>query len=140
MKKLITIILVAIVPFVTVAQKRSKKNKTTKSEIKTSTVNFMVIKGISFSGFDNEEDLNQMALELHHKGGNVDKVQIWFDFGNINHDNDDDEISKLTKEAKDIYSMTDAVNFLGNYGWEFSSANIERTGSLTTYYYYMKRD
>lgn len=137
MKKLITVFLVALVPFVTMAQKRSKKDKATKSEIKSSELRFMVIKGVSVSDQSNTDALLE-EVHFGHDGLNTsfEKVKIWFDFGsNINK-----EAAKLLEESVKIRSLTDAVNLLGNYGWEFVSANIERHDQFTTYYYYMKRD
>ena len=45
MKKITLILLVAMVPFLTMAQKRSKKNKTTNTE---KAVEFLVIKGLEY--------------------------------------------------------------------------------------------
>ncbi len=44
MKKLITIMLVAIIPFVTMAQKRSKKDKDSSNKYE-----FMIIKGVEIN-------------------------------------------------------------------------------------------
>ena len=137
MKKLITVILVALVPFVTMAQKRSKKDKAAKSEIKSPELRFMVIKGVSVSDQSNTDALLE-EFHFEHDGVNtsLEKVKIWFDFGsNINK-----EAAKLIEQSVKIRSLADAVNLLGNYGWEFVSANIERNDQFTTYYYYMKRD
>ncbi|MEE2699788.1 MAG: hypothetical protein VYD71_00290 [Bacteroidota bacterium] len=135
MKKLIVIMLVSLVPFITMAQKRSKKDKTAKSEIKDSGLNFMVIKGLSISDLAAED----LVQEQFHIDGDrsAEKVIIKFDFGSgINNDK---EAIKLMEQSRKIHSLTDAVNLLGNHGWEFVSANIERDGKFTTYYYYMKR-
>jgi hypothetical protein len=136
MKKLITIILVALVPFISMAQKRSKKDKTAKSEIKSSELRFMVIKAVSVSDPSNTDALlEEFHLDHNDVNTSIDKVRIWFDFGsNINK-----EAAKLLEESRKMRSLTDAVNLLGNYGWEFVSANIERDGQFTTYYYYMKK-
>lgn len=133
MKKLITVILVALVPFVTMAQKRSKKAKTANSEIKDSGLNFMVIKGLSISELA-AEDLVQEEFNLDG-GRSAEKVIIKFDFGS----GITKEAEKLMDQSRRMHSLTDAVNFLGSYGWEFVSANIERDDEFTTYYYYMKR-
>ncbi len=136
MKKLITIILVALVPFISMAQKRSKKDKTAKSEIKSSELRFMVIKAVSVSDPSTKDVLlEEFHLDHNDVNTSLDKVRIWFDFGsNINK-----EAAKLLEESRKMRSLTDAVNLLGNYGWEFVSANIERDGQFTTYYYYMKK-
>tara|TARA_A100000164_G_scaffold171313_1_gene152183 strand:- start:133 stop:549 length:417 start_codon:yes stop_codon:yes gene_type:complete len=136
MKKLITIILVALVPFISMAQKRSKKDKTAKSEIKSSVWRFMVIKGFSITDQSNTDVLlEEFHFDHNDVNTSLDKVRIWFDFGtNINN-----EAAALLEKSIEMRSLTDAVNLLGNYGWEFVSANIERDGQFTTYYYYMKK-
>ena len=97
----------------------------------------MVIKGVSVS---DQSNIDALLEEFHvdHNDVNTsfEKVKIWFDFGSdINK-----ETAKLLEQSGKIRSLTDAVNLLGNYGWEFVSANIERDVEFTTYYYYMKRD
>jgi len=136
MKKLITIMLVSLVPFITMAQKRSKKDKTAKSEIKSSELRFMVIKGVTISESSNTDALlEEFHMDHNDVNTSLEKARIWFDFGsNINK-----EAAKLLEESRKMRSLTDAVNFLGNYGWEFVSSNIEREGKFTTYYYYMKK-
>lgn len=142
MKKLITIILVAIVPFVTMAQKRSKKDKTAKSEIKVSVVDFMVIRGMAITedgGVSQEEieahmaDSEEGALmrqKIREKG-----LRISFDFGT----QETNEMKELRMKARTLHSMIDAVNILGKYGWEFSGSDILRDENVTFFYYYMKK-
>ena len=67
MKKLITIMLVAMVPFITMAQKKSKKDKKAKQEVKTPTVNFMVIKGVSFSEGDGADIMTQDVMDQNQR-------------------------------------------------------------------------
>lgn len=142
MKKLITVILVALVPFVTMAQKRSKKEKNTKSEIKISAVNFMVIRGMSVSeggGISKEEIMAEMSdseegalmrQKIREKG-----LRISFDFGT----QVTSEMKDLRMKARTLHSMTDAVNVLAKYGWQFSNSDILSDENVTYYYYYMTR-
>ena len=135
MKKLITIMLVAIVPFVTMAQKRSKKDKKEKQEVKIPTVKFMVIKGVSLSQGDGADIMTGDMIE-GEQGLMGERIPISFDFGT--HLNK--EAYKLIEKSRKLYSMMDAVNMLSYEGWEFISANIVQQGSVTTYYYYMKKE
>ena len=134
MKKLITIMLVAMVPFITMAQKKSKKDKKAKQEVKTPTVNFMVIKGVSFSEGDGADIMTQDVMDQNQKSMH-EKIRISFDFGS----KPNKGVHKLMEKSRRLYSMTDAVNMLSQKGWEFVSANIVQQGRVTTYYYYMQR-
>ena len=134
MKKLIVIMLVAIVPFITMAQKRSKKDKKAKQEVKIPTVNFMVIRGVSFSEGDGADIMTQDIMDQNQKLMH-EKIRISFDFGS----KPNKGVHKLMEKSRGLYSMTDAVNMLSQEGWEFVSANIVQQGRVTTYYYYMQR-
>ena len=134
MKKLIVIMLVAIVPFITMAQKRSKKDKKAKQEVKIPTVNFMVIRGVSFSEGDGADIMTQDIMDQNQSSMH-EKIRISFDFGS----KPNKGVHKLMEKSRGLYSMTDAVNMLSQEGWEFVSANIVQQGRVTTYYYYMQR-
>ena len=134
MKRLIVIMLVAIVPFITMAQKRSKKDKKAKQEVKIPTVSFMVIRGVSFSEGDGADIMTQDVMDQNQKSMH-EKIRISFDFGS----KPNKGVHKLMEKSRGLYSMTDAVNMLSQEGWEFVSANIVQQGSITTYYYYMQR-
>ena len=134
MKKLIVIMLVAIVPFITMAQKRSKKDKKAKQEVKIPTVSFMVIRGVSFSEGDGADIMTQDIMDQNQRSMH-EKIRISFDFGS----KPNKGVHKLMEKSRRLYSMTDAVNMLSQEGWEFVSANIVQQGRVTTYYYYMQR-
>ena len=136
MKKLIVIMLVAIVPFITMAQKRSKKDKKAKQEVKIPSVNFMVITGMSITPDISKEEMTDnvegalMRQKLKEKG-----LKISFDFGT----QVPKEMKELIVEARRLHSMTDAVNVLTKRGWEFSGSDIQTDENVTYYYYYMQR-
>ena len=134
MKKLIVIMLVAMIPFITMAQKRSKKDKKAKQEVKIPTVNFMVIRGVSFSEGDGADIMTQDIMDQNQSSMH-EKIRISFDFGS----KPNKGVHKLMEKSRGLYSMTDAVNMLSQEGWEFVSANIVQQGRVTTYYYYMQR-
>ena len=142
MKKLIIIMLVAMVPFFTMAQKRSKRDKDKTVELK-----FMTIHGISFAeahainGAELEMAITDMGdpgseeaylLQKKITGG---KLRISFDFGSVLNNS----TKKLMSSAMSLHTMTDAVNFLAKEGWEFSGSNIVKDKNITYYYYYMKK-
>jgi predicted NAD/FAD-dependent oxidoreductase len=140
MKKLIVIMLVAMIPFITMAQKRSKKDKKAKQEVKIPTVNFMVITGMAITPNISKEEMiveitdnvegALMRQKLREKG-----LKISFDFGT----QVPKEMKELIVEARRLHSMTDAVNVLTKRGWEFSGSDIQTDENVTYYYYYMQR-
>ena len=138
MKKLIVIMLVAMVPFITMAQKRGKKDKKAKQEVKIPTVNFMVITGMAITpdNKDFQDEISDgeegvlMRQKIKEKG-----LKISFDFGT----QVPKEMKKLIAEARSLHSMTDAVNILTKQGWEFSGSDIQTDENVTYYYYYMQR-
>jgi hypothetical protein len=133
-------LLVAMVPFLTIAQKRSKKED-------KQPVEYMVIKGVEFS-MDSDEMGNE-EIELIAEREDVRKMQmmkllkaevrviIKFDFGNENNK----EISEMKRSAQKYNSMSSAANAAAVNGWEFISANVVNGPvGTTTHYYYMKRN
>jgi len=146
MKKIILMLLVAMVPFLTIAQKRSKKgDKQAVEQVEKSkaTVEYMVIKGIEFpmtnEGMDNKElnaigqDVREMEMKRLIKP--QVKLIIAFDFGNERNK----EVSEMMRVASNFRSMAAAANAAAERGWEFVSANVLSASGNTTHYYYMKR-
>ena len=141
MKKITLIILVAMVPFMTMAQKKSKKgkqNKIEKVDNSNATYEFMVISGFEreIDKDDSRKGTSEIPSELQikklMKAGS--QVMINFDFGTRSQANSD-----LMKNARSYRSMASAVNALANYGWEFVNANVVNLGTTKAHYYYMKR-
>ena len=146
MKKIALMLLVAMVPFLTMAQKRSKKgDKQAVEQVEKSkaTVEYMVIKGIEFpmtnEGMDNKElnatgqDVREMEMKRLIKP--QVKLIIAFDFGNERNK----EVSEMMRVANNFRSMAAAANAAAERGWEFVSANVLSVSGNTTHYYYMKR-
>jgi len=145
MKKLVILMLVAVVPFLTMAQKRTKKDKETKTETtdrsSSVTSNFMIIKGVEVDmtqeGMDQEEkDSEDVSLDRLIKKyiKPVSRFYISYDVGPLSK-----EAQKLTDASKDFRSMAQAVNASAEYGWEFMNATVVIDGSVKIHYYYMKR-
>ena len=139
MKKIVLMMLVAMIPLLTIAQKRSKKGD-------KQAVEYMVIKGIEFSM--NSEGMDIRERELIVERGDLDKMQmmrlfkdevnviIKFDFGNENNK----EISEMKRSAQKYNSMSSAANAAAVQGWEFVSANVVNGSVGIIHYYYMKRN
>ena len=137
MKKLTLMLLVAMVPFLTMAQKRSKKAS---SKLQ---YEMMVIKGVEvpFGGGMNIEDMSNLspdqAQDYEAKiAMEKVKVMVTYDFGNVTNK----ENTALINLSGRITSMVAAVDALAAKGWQFVSANVVPGRSVTTHYYYMRRD
>ena len=129
MKKIVLMMLVAMVPFLTMAQKRSKKEKNVKTEKiveSNSTYNFMVIIGYEIY------EKGQLKAVLNENKMSKSKMRIMFDFGGIM----SAENKNLMKNASSYRTMAAAVNGAADEGWEFISANVVNG----THHYYMKRN
>ena len=142
MKKLITIMLVAIVPFVTMAQKRSKKDKDSSNKYE-----FMIIKGVEINDQMTDVDGREASAERASSGDVVSyeqmhillkgnsKVMISFDSGN----NTSEDIVKLINNSPKMRTMAAAVNMAASYGWEFVNATVVDKDIALIHYYYMER-
>tara|TARA_B110000196_G_scaffold262572_1_gene234467 strand:+ start:200 stop:622 length:423 start_codon:yes stop_codon:yes gene_type:complete len=135
--------LVAMVPFLTMAQKRSKKGKDTKTEKvakSNATYEFMVITGYEMminnadkriKGGPDQIPPPDMQLKMMMKSNS--KVRIQFDFGG----NNSDENTLLSENR--YKSMSHAVNGAANNGWGFISSDVIISGTVKIHYYYMRR-
>ena len=134
--------MVVLVPFATMSQKRAPKGKTQKTEntskIKT---NFMIIKGVEIpinrSGkvekVSTEEESEEISMKRHLKP--MTKLMVTFDFGSAR----SEDSQSLMSESKKIRTMADAVNKAAQYGWEFVNSTVVVDRKVTIHYYYMKR-
>ena len=145
MKKIVLMMLVAMVPFLTMAQKRSKKGKKIKTEKiveSNSAYNFMVITGIQMTPETGNKLVNKAdvkdfkAADSKIRKKIEKKMKINFDFGGILSPGN----LKLMKAASLYITMAAAVNGAANEGWEFISANLVNVNGYTTHHYYMKRN
>jgi len=145
MKKLVLLTLIAMVPFLTIAQKRTKKNKEkteTTDGSADAKVNFMIIKGVevdmSQEGADAIDKISEdvsldQLMKRHIKP--VSKFYFSYDVGSFTNK----EVQKLTESSKHFRSMAQAVNASAEYGWEFMNATVVIDGSVKIHYYFMKR-
>jgi len=145
MKKITLLLLITVLPFATMAQKRTKKDTKSKTEIKEKSsntkVNFMIIKGVevdmSFEGMDESEILTQdvslQQAKKHIKPSS--KFYFSYDVGSPMNE----EVVKLTSSSQSFRTMAQAVNASAEYGWEFMNATIIIDGPVKIHYYYMKK-
>ena len=137
MKKLTLVMLVAVVPFLTMAQKRAKKGKVKATEDISASYEFMVIKGYAVTPpvpADMADELaGPNAAESQAKMMQGVKIMVVFDFGGVW---SEDRIDLSENRYK---SMAHAVNSAAKYNWEFVSANVVNTGRAIVHDYYMRR-
>ena len=143
MKKIVLMMLVAMVPFLTMAQKRSKKGKNVKTEKiveSNSSYEFMIITGYEIAieeesrgGVNRVQNSDSEIKEMMKSNS---KIRVNFDFGRAK----TNEISSLLKDAGKFKTMAAAVNAAANEGWNFLSSDIILSGKNKIHYYYMKRN
>jgi len=122
MKKITLMLLVAMVPFLSMAQKGSK-------------VEYMMIKGIEVQmneSADAAGDVRELALGSI-SSENV-KLIVAFDYGDLRNA----EVKEMT--GKRFRTMMSAVNTAAEKGWEFINSNVISADKMKIHYYYMKRN
>ena len=134
MRKIIIIMLVAMVPFLTMAQKRSKKKKDTNTE---TVVEFLVVKGIEYSKERKSPDTMDEKVLLYANLKRLQKMDVLvsYDFGRV----ESQENTDLIAQSERFRTMADAVNAATAKGWEFQSATTTSLGDVIMHYYYMTR-
>ena len=127
MKKIILIMLVAMVPILTMAQKRSKKNKT---ETTNASYEFMIITGEMITPAVQQT----LGSSGNSARGTAPKIRVSFDFGSPTN-------TLQNLEEQQYRSMAHAVNTVAKQGWQFVNANVVNSGnSKITHYYYMRKE
>ena len=140
MKKIVIMMLVAMVPFLTMAQKKSKKKKNVKTEINeglNASYEFMVITGYELANDKVESRSgNSPAASRNDVVRPFSKVVIKFDFGRVKAN----QASSLLENSRSYKTMATAVNAAAKEGWNFVSSDVVSEGKSKIHYYYMKRD
>ena len=140
MKKIVLLMLVAMVPFFTMAQKKAKKKKNVKTEINeglNASYEFMVITGYELANDKVESRSgNSPAASRNDVVRPFSKVVIKFDFGRIKAN----QASNLLENSRSYKTMATAVNAAAKEGWNFVSSDVVSEGKSKIHYYYMKRD
>ena len=141
MKKITLFFLIGLIPFFTLAQKRSlKKNTTSKKTIENNaSYEFIVLKGteifedISKKNTLSEEEIASIRYKASFSGESKIIIQLIFD-------KKSEEINEYSKLISKQNSLVSAVNILSGFGWEFHSANVVGDDFLKTHYYYLRRN
>ena len=139
--------LVSIVPFLTIAQKRSKKGTKNKVELIQGKYEFMVIKGYEIKPptppYMTEElagpDGGRLQAKLRMRSSMDSRIIVDFDFGSTSSRNPNTNDLEDYLPGQEYKSMSAAVNNAAKYGWEFVDANIISEDKLIIHYYYMHR-
>ena len=143
MKKITLMLLVAMLPFLTMAQKRSKKGKKDKIEKvdnSNASYEFMTITGYEIimnkdksKRIKGPDQITSPDTQLNRMMLSNSRVGIQFDFGG----NNSDENTLLSENR--YKSMSHAVNGAANNGWEFVSSDVIVSGEVKIHYYYMRK-
>ena len=145
MKKIILLILIAMIPFLTIAQKRTKKVKDNKTE---TNATFMIIKAVEIDmfemnqvGMDKKEiedrKRDDISLEIMIKRHSSPSSSFVFSYDIPGATSK--EIESFIKASKKFSSMAQAVNHAQELGWNFVNSNIVDDDMITIHYYYMKK-
>ena len=144
MRNLILLLLLSSIPFLTMAQKRSKKKSDKDSKNIVSGYEFMVIKGAEIDMSDNdrvdaeEKMANDISLERKMKRLIKPPMRLVVAFETA--DMRGDEVRKLLAKSNEFRTMSAAVKEASLYGWEFVDANVVSTSDGIIHYYYMRRN
>jgi hypothetical protein len=68
------------------------------------------------------------------------KVTITLDFGEAKNIWKDNRVKdEVTGKAQSFYSMVDALNYMGEQGWEFAQAYVVTIGQQNVYHWLLKK-
>ena len=148
MKNILLMILVATIPFMSIAQKRSKKKSNAKMgefvKKSPSEYEYMIIEGVQSIISDDEKMMGQDELSSRDIASNDVKMKsmvkskhkhfVRFETGRIT-----PEQVELNKMSRSCYHMSDALYQASKLGWEFINASHIINDDFITHFYYMKR-
>jgi len=148
MKNIILVFLLATIPFMSIAQKRSNKKTNAKmgemAKKSPSAYEYMVIDGVQSKVSDDEKMMDQGELAARDGArGDIKmkgiikaryKHMVKFSTGRIS-----PEQIELNKLSRVCTHMSDALYQASKLGWEFVSASHASDEDFIMHYYYMKR-
>jgi hypothetical protein len=119
MKKISIILLIAMFPFLTTAQKRNKKkDKNIEVNNILRTANEFMIVNV------NESVMSDFA---------PDRIKAIFDYPDMK----SEEIVSLSKNQ--YRSISELLSSVGSYGWELVDVSVFNNGNKKIHYFYMTR-
>lgn len=131
MKKITLLIMIASLPFFTIAQKRGKKPPENSKALNIlNNSDFMIITYIDNHKYK-KIDKKKYEIEKAKKAKTISKQSIFCDFG--------DGKIPINKIIPDVSSASDAINKLSKFGWEFHSSNTINYKESIMHYYYLKK-
>ena len=148
MRNILLLILIATIPLMSVAQKRSKKGSNAKMDKmvkKTpSEYEYMIIEGVQSTTSEDERMMGKEEIDARNAAGSDLKMKgmiksrykhfVKFNTGRIT-----PEQVELNKLARVCSHMSDALYQASKLGWDFVNASHINTDDYVTHYYYMKR-
>tara|TARA_B110000116_G_scaffold257552_1_gene257847 strand:- start:26 stop:487 length:462 start_codon:yes stop_codon:yes gene_type:complete len=148
MKNIMLMFLVATIPFMSIAQKRSnKKSNARMGEMGKKTPSpyeYMIIKGVESTTPEEEKMMSQGEVTARAGAPGDVKMKsmiksrykhfVRFDTGRIT-----PEQIELNKMARVVSHMSDALTAAAKLGWEFINASHTSNEDFVIHYYYMKR-
>lgn len=69
--------------------------------------------------------------------GSLTKVTVTIDYGNVMQAFNDTRIKDESGKVKDFNSMVDALNYMGDKGWELAQAYAVSLGSMGQVYHFL---
>ena len=148
MKKLTLLLLVAMIPFLTMAQKRSKRGskKVETVDVNKASYEFMIITGyeVIIPPIEKKQLQNDLTaipppdvkLQRLIKSNIKAKIAVNFDGGKLLKE----ELAPLNEQSRNFRTMAGAVNAVANLGWEFYNSDVVVVPGAKIHYYYMKRN
>ena len=147
MRNILLLILVATIPLMSVAQKRSKKGSNAKMDkmVKKSPTEYeyMIIEGVQSTTSDEERLMDKDEIDSRNASSDLKmkgminfryKHYVKFNTGRITA-----EQIELNKLARACSHMSDALYQATKLGWDFVNASHINSDDYVTHYYYMKR-
>jgi len=143
MKNIILLLLVALVPFLSIAQKRSNKKNTTISKqdakIQLSDYEYMSITGIEQDPVFNEEEGEVRGAagpeqKFMKRLKSKSRIFVRFNSGKIT-----PEILELNKLSRECNSMMLALNAASKYGYDLHTATSLKEENTTVHIMYLRR-
>jgi len=147
MRNILLLILVATIPLMSVAQKRSKKGSNAKMDkmVKKSPseYEYMIIEGVQSTTSDEERMMDKDEIDSRNASSDLKmKGMINFRYKHIvkfNTGRITAEQIELNRLARACSHMSDALYQATKLGWDFVNASHINTDDYVTHYYYMKR-
>ena len=143
MKNIILLLLIALVPFLSIAQKRSNKKNTTISK-QEAKIQLSEYEYLSITGIEQDPVMDVEEGEARGAAGPEQKfmkrlkskarIFVRFNSGNIS-----PEIIELNKLSRECNSMMLALNAASKYGYDLHTSTSLKEENSTVHIMYLRR-